>query len=70
MASVCNGKSEPGPPITQDQTSAMRSHIEDALTLMTVTLTTLGFSEHEALSVSMATRTAITDIIKERRRGS
>jgi hypothetical protein len=65
-----NGHSHVSLPLPPDQRSGMLERIETALAEMTKALTKSGFSEYEASSINLATRFAITGLVKERARKS
>lgn len=70
MATGLNGHSHVSLPLPPEQRSEMLARVETALAEMTSALTASGFSEYEASSINLATRFAITGMVKERARKS
>jgi hypothetical protein len=70
MPAGLNGHSHISLPLPPEQRAAMLARVETALAEMTKALTFSGFSEYEASSINLATRFAITGMVKERARKS
>jgi hypothetical protein len=65
-----NGHSHISLPLPPEQRTEMLARVETALAEMTNALTASGFTPYEASSINLATRFAITGMVKERARKS
>ena len=59
-----------GVPLPEKAREDLRSSVEFALNTMVRALTIAGFTDYEIGSVNMATRFAITEVVKDRARGA